>query len=234
MHRFVRPYVTGRMQMLPKASKPAVFTAHLVALIGLIAANNSNAGGSDFAVAGAIESASCRARTVKILGIVFVANDAGTAAAICKLGHTVGFRYVSAVGVAGPTGAVLLTRLTSLSTDRYVPGATAVYLRGQITGARIASGDVVLNGAVVSLAGTQVMVGTSIEVVGTQPVLGGVVLPTAVLVIDSSIGSGSSLNSSIGSGSSLNSSIGSGSSLNSSIGSGSSLNSSIGSGLSAQ
>jgi hypothetical protein len=222
------------MQMLPKASKSAAFTAHLVALIGLIAANNANAGNAEFAVAGAVETASCRAHTVKILGIVFVANDAGNAAAICKLGHPLGLRYVSAVGVAGPTGAVLLTRLTSLSADRYVPGATAVYLRGQITGTRIASGDVVLNGAVVSLAGTEIRVGTSIEVLGTQPVLGGVVLPTAFLVVDSSIGSGSSLNSSIGSGSSLNSSIGSGSSLNSSIGSGSSLNSSIGSGLAAQ
>jgi trimeric autotransporter adhesin len=228
--------------MLPKASKQIALVAHLAALIGLVAVNNSHAGDSEFSVVGAVESADCNGRTVKILGVVFAANDAVTAAAVCSTGRRVGLRYVSASGVAGPTGRVLLTRLTSLSTDRYVPGATAVYLSGSVSEIRIGTGDVVLSGAVVSLGGTELKVGSVVEILGTQPVLSGVVLPTAVRIadrsngpaadLDSSIGSGFNLNSSIGSGSNLNSSIGSGSSLNSSIGSGVSLNSSIGSGSS--
>jgi hypothetical protein len=218
--------------MLPKASKPAILAAQIAALIGLIAANPSQANDAEIAVVGAIEAADCTARTIKILGVVFAANDVGTAAAICRVGQPVGLQYVSATGIAGLAGPVRITRLTTLSADRYVPGATAVFLSGSISEARVGSGDVVVSGAIVSLAGLELKAGTVVEVLGTQPVLGGVVLPANIRVLESSIGSGSSLNSSIGSGSSLNSSIGSGFRLNSSIGSGSSVNSSIGSGSS--
>jgi len=211
--------------MLLKASWQIAAVARVAALIGLIVALPIEAGESVVSAIGVVESVDCQARTIKILGITFAAKDADVAAAICGAAGSAGLRYVSASGTAKSSGSVVLSKLTTLSSGNYVPGATPVYLAGLISEARVKSGEIVLNGAIVSLPTVDAKSGSKVEILGTQPLLGGLILPITVRV-----GSGVSTNSSIGSGVSLNSSIGSGGSTNSSIGSGVSLNSSIGSG----
>ena len=223
--------------MLLKASWQIAAVARVAALIGLIVALPIEAGESVVSAIGVVESVDCQARTIKILGITFAAKDADVAAAICGAAGSAGLRYVSASGTAKSSGSVVLSKLTTLSSGNYVPGATPVYLAGIISEARVKSGEIVLSGAIVSLPTVDAKSGSKVEILGTQPLLGGVILPNAVRVgsgvsTDSSIGSGASLNSSIGSGKTIDSSIGSGTSLNSSIGSGKTIDSSIGSGAS--
>lgn len=221
-------------------------TTRVGALISLLATFSAHAANSQISAVGAIEDANCRLGTIKVLGITFDAKDAGSSAAVCHAGSPVDLRYVSVSGETGSDGKVRLRKLTNLSIGRYVPGATLVYLTGSISAASSSTGNVVLSGAVVSLGSANANVGSVIEILGTQPLLGGSILPTDARIelnglkvalepetgLDSSIGSGTSLSSSIGSGKNLFSSIGSGANLVSSIGSGAALTSSIGSGTS--
>ena len=230
--------------MLPKPSKAPALAARLTAVFALAAAASAHSGSPDIAAVGAIESADCRARTVKVLGITFAAKSAGSIAAVCASASSSGLRYVSISGSIQPDKSISLTKLVSLSVGQYVPGATPVYLSGPISAWRIELGTIGVSGATVISALIDSADGKVVETLGTQPLIGGVILPVTIRLLpksenvnagagsDSSIGSGTSLNSSIGSGKSLNSSIGSGTSLNSSIGSGKSVDSSIGSGTS--
>ena len=230
--------------MLPKASQASVIAAQLTAVFAFTAAIPAYAGSSDIAAVGAVESADCRTRTVRVLGITFAARSAGSIAAVCGAGSTSGLRYASVRGSVEPDGSIRLIRLESLSVGQYVPGATPVYLSGPISVLRLELGTIGISGALVASLPIDAAKGSVIEALGTQPVIGGVILPATIRVlasaesenagssVDSSIGSGASVNSSIGSGTSVNSSIGSGASVNSSIGSGTSVNSSIGSGTS--
>lgn len=225
--------------MLLKASQPMASIARFAAVIGLIAAHPAVAGNSIVSAIGIVESANCEEQSIKILGVTFAANDAGNAAAICGAEGSAGLSYVSAIGTTTSNGSIILTRLTRLSSGDYVPGATPVYLTGSISESRVEFGEAVLSGAVISLGTVDLQFGNVVEVLGTQPVIGGVILPTTVRVVDSvvddySVDSGTGTRSSIGSGTSTFSSIGSGSSTRSSIGSGTSTNSSIGSGISTR
>ena len=215
-----------------------------IALLALSSPLPAATGGAEVSAIGAIEIANCRARTVTVLGINFVAKDAESIAAICDANSSADRPYVSITGSIGPNGLVRLKKLANISVGQYVPGATPVYLSGNVSISRTNLGTVEISGATVMLNRSDVVAGSVVETVGTQPLLGGAVLPDVVRITvpgssvnlgtnpSSSIGSGASTNSSIGSGKSLNSSIGSGASTNSSIGSGVSLNSSIGSGAS--
>jgi hypothetical protein len=231
--------------MLLKASRQIATVARATTLIAFFVALPVEAGEPVVSAIGVVESVDCQSQTIKILGITFAANDADNAAAICGAVGSVGLRYVSASGTTKSSGSIVLSKLTTLSSGSYVPGATPVYLAGLISEARVNSGEIVLSGAIVSLPTVDAKSGSNVEILGTQPLLGGLILPTTVRVAesfgldravsaaDSSIGSGFSFttNSSIGSGVRTNSSIGSGISKNSSIGSGLSTNSSIGSGI---
>jgi len=230
--------------MLLKASQSTVLLSRLTALIALAASVPAYSGGSDISAVGAVEASDCRARTIKVLGITFAANDAGSIAAACAPETAYGLHYVSVTGSVETDGTIKLHELASLSVGQYVPGATSIYLSGPISVSRLRLGLVGISGATIAAAWGDYSEGSFVEMLGTQPVLGGVILADKMRAIasfesendraslDSSIGSGSSISSSIGSGTSLNSSIGSGISLNSSIGSGRSTNSSIGSGIS--
>jgi hypothetical protein len=229
--------------VLLKASNQKASKALGALLIGVAALfSPAYAASPNIAVVGAVESASCKARVVTVLGITFVAGDAGTAAAICRSTSSSDVSYVSVSGTTSPDGSVLLKKLTLLSASSYVPGATQVYLKGTISKTLALSGDVFLSGAKISVGTSDLSAGSIIEVLGTQPVLGGAVLPATIQilgssgdsnapVVSSSVGSGLTTNSSIGSGLTTNSSIGSGLTIDSSIGSGLTTNSSIGSGL---
>jgi hypothetical protein len=230
--------------MLPKATQQVASAARFAALIGLIAGTHVFAGSSEISAVGAVEAADCKAGTLRILGVTFAATDAGASAAICGIGNPLDVHYVSVTGTISADGSVVLRGLTSLSSGTYVPGATPVYLSGSVSKVSAGSGDAELSGATVYVGTSDLSVGSVVEILGTQPAFGSIILPTIVRVIeaidedvafastDSSIGSGTSTRSSIGSGISTNSSIGSGVSTRSSIGSGISTSSSIGSGVS--
>jgi len=230
--------------MLLKASQSAVLLTRLAVLSALVVADPAYAGSSGIAAVGAVETVDCRRGTIKVLGITFAATNAGSIAAACDPEIAYGLHYVSIKGSIEADGSIKLNDLVSLSAGQYVPGATSVYLSGPISVSQLKLGMVGIGGAIVASAWEDYSEGSVVETLGTQPVLGGVILADKVRFlpssepekdrasIKSSIGSGSSVNSSIGSGVGINSSIGSGRSLNSSIGSGFSLNSSIGSGVS--
>jgi len=230
--------------MLLKASQSTGLFTWLTALFVLTVAFPSYAGSSDIAAVGAIEATDCRARTIRVLGITFVATNAGSIAAACDPEAAFGIHYVSVAGSVETDGSVKLNELVSLSVGQYVPGATSIYLSGPVSVSRLRLGLVGISGATIASAWGDHSEGSIVETLGTQPVLGGVILAEKMRVLansgpekdlaslDSSIGSGSSISSSIGSGSSLNSSIGSGIGVSSSIGSDKSINSSIGSGIS--
>jgi len=221
--------------MLLKASRQVAAVIRMTALLGLVVALPSHAGESVVSAVGVVEAVDCQSQKIKILGVTFAAVDAENVAAVCGVVGSVGLRYVSASGTAYSSGAIILSKLTTLSSGSYVPGATPVYIAGLISEARVNSGEIVVAGAIVSMQTTSLKTGSSVEILGTQPLVGGLILPTTVrsgLTTNSSIGSGLTTNSSIGSGKSTDSSIGSGRSTNSSIGSGLTTNSSIGSGKS--
>ncbi|MEO8019814.1 MAG: hypothetical protein ABI769_18550, partial [Pseudomonadota bacterium] len=197
--------------MLLKAVPSRVLAGPVVALIWLVGVVPAYSGDNSISVVGAIESVGCKARTIKVLGITFAAIDAGNAAAICRSGNPADLSFVAVTGTVGPTGNVQLTKIVGLSANQYVPGATPVYLRGRISGLDLSTGAVFLSGAVVSQASADLGQGSVVEILGTQPTIGGVVLPATIRKIDAYVEE--SVNSSIGSGASVNSSIGSGASL---------------------
>ena len=230
--------------MLLKAPQSTVLFNRLAALFALALVVPAYAGSSDISAVGAIETADCHARTIKVLGITFAATNAGSIAAACEPENAYGLHYVSITGDIEADGSIKLNELVSLSIGQYVPGVTSVYLSGPVSVSRLKLGIVGISEATVASAPENYAEGSIVETLGTQPVLGGVILAdtmrplaksepqNARINLDSSIGSGFSINSSIVSGTSVNSSIGSGKSVNSSIGSGISVNSSIGSGKS--
>jgi hypothetical protein len=192
---------------------------------------------SEIALVGPIERVDCKASTLQILGVRLFASDAKSARLICSLQVSSGTRLVSAQGLTDGANVVQLKSLQLLAKSAYVAGATNVYVRGYVSEVSLTLGVASISGAIFDSSYALPTAGSLVEVAGTQPVLGGTIVPLLVNILsqpvqtDSSIGSGANANSSIGSGVSFNSSIGSGVDANSSIGSGVSLNSSIGSGV---
>lgn len=218
--------------MLLKASalKTAVFPAAGAAL--LVGLFSQPTFASDFAVVGPVESVDCKASSVRVLGISFIARDAKTSTVLCSLGVSASPRYVSLQGSKDAAGNVHLDKLQLVAKVSYVAGATPVYVRGQVSERSVDRGLVSIGGAIVDASFALPEIGSGVEVVGTQPLRGGVILPATFNVsTNSSLGSGVVSNSSLGSGVTTNSSLGSGLTINSSLGSGITTNSSLGSGI---
>jgi hypothetical protein len=176
--------------------------AHICGLMGGLALTLScgQAQASEISAVGPLEGADCPSGVIQVLGITFRAADAAGLAAVCAAGATSELPYVSITGLATSDSTVRLSKLTVLSKGQYVPGASPVYVRGAITRTRLAVGEVVLSGASIRGVPSDFRE-TAVEVLGTQPVLGGVILansigalqsaPSAELkTIDSSTGSG--------------------------------------------
>ena len=220
--------------MLPKASSLVARSKKFVGVL-LIAAVPVSAVANEIAVVGPIEAVDCRAQTVKILGVRFAA-DAVATATLCESDAFSVSSYVSATGEVDSTGGIRLRNLTAVPSTLYVPGASPVYIRGEVSIANPDTGEIFLNGALIDSQSASPSLGSIVEILGTQPLPNGSVLPLSLRVVvekltnDSSIGSGSEVNSSVGSGVALMSSVGSGAALMSSVGSGASKNSSVGSG----
>jgi hypothetical protein len=224
--------------MLLKApgSKLAALTSSLIATL---IAGPIDANAAEVAVVGPIERIDCKASSVRILGITFVASDRKGASVLCSLANSTSGRFVAAQGQVGAANVVQLTSFSLVPKTSYVSGATSVYLRGEVSEVLLSAGTIAINGALIDASYALPVPGAVVEVVGTQPVLGGIVVPISLTVLSppagaeasSSLGSGVTANSSLGSGATANSSLGSGVEANSSLGSGVVANSSMGSGV---
>jgi hypothetical protein len=148
--------------------------------------------GAEIAAVGAVEAIDCSSQTIRVLGITFKAANSVEAAAICSYGQPQELLYVAISGKSLDDSSIRVEKSSLLSKGAYVPGATPVYIRGQITKQSSLVGELTVNGAIVSGLQNSQVLGHEVEIVGTQPVLGGLVLA------DSSSGSG--IQSSSGSG----------------------------------
>lgn len=220
--------------MLLKASVFKIATLPVTAA-ALFLSPLSAASASDLSLVGPLESVDCKGATAQILGVRFVAADPKSAKLLCTLGVSSSPRYVVAEGTRDAANSVRLEKLELVSKVYYVAGATTVYIRGQVSEASGSVGTVSISGALVDASFTMPQVGSVIEVAGTQPIRGGVIIPATLNIVstNSSMGSGVTANSSMGSGIVTNSSMGSGVTTDSSIGSGVEASSVIESGVSA-
>ncbi len=183
----------------------------------------------DIAAIGPVDAVSCKTKSIRVLGITFVAKDKHSAAAVCSLDASSAFPYVATTGYADKKGQISLASLKPAATEQYVSGATPIYLRGTVTAVDSFTGTVSISGAVVSSTDSLPSLGSAIELVGSQPLPGGVVLADRVVPLSSS-GSGAASSSGSGIASSSGSGIASSSGSGIASSSGSGIRSSSGSG----
>jgi hypothetical protein len=187
--------------MLPKSNTKIGTRAGTLCSVLVALGASVSAHGSEIAVVGAIEQIDCAQKSVRVLGIDFIAADAATEGSICSAGLPSELIYASVVGQAADNRAAKIMKFSIISRGAYVPGASSVYLRGAITGSNPHTGHVALSGAIVSGVDASSVSGV-VEILGTQPLLGGTVLaipirsggeinvPSYEMTIRSSAGSG--------------------------------------------
>ena len=218
--------------MLPRAINELQQRAKRFAPLLLLASFPLQAAQLDVAVVGPVDSLNCRLRSLTVLGVAFTATNKAAADAICSSSARPGLTYVSAVGTPTSKGEIKLNSLVVVSAEGYVAGASAVYLRGEVTQANPLTGEFVVSGIVVSARETTPSVGTYVEVLGSRPGSSGSVLSTSIVPVDANSSAGTGKLSSSGTGA-LSSS---GTGVNSSAGtgalssSGTGVNSSAGTG----
>jgi hypothetical protein len=217
--------------------------AAAAAAIFLISPEFASSANSRVAAIGPIEQLDCAAGTYRVLGIKFTAISRSMLSGVCESQSSLGVAYVVATGVRSESGKTVGGQLAEVRSDLYVPGATSVFVRGLVSRTKSATGEFEVAGArVAALSGQVPAVGESVDIIGTQPVLGGVVIAEAVYASSDAktfsdprltraiIGSGSATKAIIGSGASSKAIIGSGQSTEAIIGSGASSKAIIGSG----
>lgn len=172
--------------MLPKTMKASLVRASYVAgFLAFFLPASANQP-IEVAVVGAAESIDCASRTVQVLGIKFKASSAADAAALCASGSPSDLVYVAISGHGINADFAEITKYQVISKGAYVPGATPVYLSGPITAADSKTGQITVRGARVVQVNAYESVGANVELIGIQPVLGELVLPSTL----SSTGSG--------------------------------------------
>jgi hypothetical protein len=214
--------------MLPKAIKTLRPIAAVCAALSALVSTPIHAADADIAVVGPVDSINCAAKVIRILGIDFRANNRTNAALVCGLERRAGLTYVSATGKLDAKGVVDLVNSRLILAEGYVAGSSAVYLKGSITKSDSLTGKVSVSGAIINTSAGTPSVGSTIEVLGIQPLVGGEILPASI-----AISKDSGLMSSTGSGVLNLSSTGSGTAKFSSTGSGVASLSSTGSGVAA-
>jgi hypothetical protein len=163
---------------------------------------------SEISAVGPVEAANCTSGTIRVLGNTFSAVDSSGIRAICSAGTPSELPYVSIKGVIAGDSSLRLTKLTLLSKGQYVPGGSPVYIRGDATGKHLSIGEIGLGGATIQAVPVDFADG-AVEVLGTQPVLGGAILAVSINAVASASSASSDLNhSSLGVG--VQSSTGSG------------------------
>lgn len=216
----------------------------LLTSICLIASNFASATNAGLAVVGPIDQVNCGTGTFRILGIRFQASTKSVLSSLCSSEARPDIAYV-VVGSKNSSGKAMALSVVEAGSEMYVPGASTVFIRGPVSQVSPKIGEFEVAGTrVVGLVGQLPALDSSIDVVGTQPLLGDAVVATSAAPTPSSkaaadanltnaiIGSGASSSAIIGSGSSSSAIIGSGASTNAIIGSGSTKSAIIGSGAS--
>jgi hypothetical protein len=214
--------------------------------IFLISSGMASAGATQVATIGPIDQVNCSAGTYRVLGVNFKATSRSVLAGVCASTNTSGLQYVVATGLRNETGKVVGTMVAEIKTELYAPGASVVFVRGSVSRTNPLTGDFEVAGTkITSLAGQFPALGTQVDVIGTQPLVGSAVVAEAVYpasdvrsnsdarIAKAIIGSGASKSAIIGSGSSTSAIIGSGSESEAIIGSGANSMAIIGSGASS-
>lgn len=214
--------------------------------IFLISSGMASAGATQVVTIGPIDQLNCTAGTYRVLGVKFKAISHSVMAGLCQSLNTSGVQYVVATGMRNDSGKVAGSILAEVKSEIYAPGASVVLLRGLVSRTNNLTGEFEVAGTkVIALAGQFPTLGTQVDVIGTQPVVGAVVIADTVYpasdartnsdsrITGAIIGSGASKSAIIGSGSSTNAIIGSGSESEAIIGSGASSIAIIGSGASS-
>jgi hypothetical protein len=178
--------------MLPRAGLSIWCARTLIAAALSVFACQVVAQDEEIAVLGPVQGADCNGKTASILGISFQARDKRGALAICSYAKAGDLSLAAAKGRVNGSGAVILTDFRILSAESYVAGASQIYIRGAVTSSDSGLGRMSIRGAIIALGTVPPAVGTVVEVLGSQPLPGGVVLPILVLHkgVDSSAGSG--------------------------------------------
>jgi len=178
--------------MLPRVKLARWCTCTLVAASLSAFASQALGQDAEIAVLGPVDVASCLSKSATILGIRFHARDAVNSQAICSFASANDTSVVAAKGVVDKSGSVVLTGFKAIPTDQYVPGASEIYLRGAVTQSDPLLGRMSIHGAVVVTGSVPPSVGTLVEILGSQPLPGGVLLPISISrkEVDSSAGSG--------------------------------------------
>ena len=198
-----------------------------------------------------VETVDCHDRSFQALGLKFQSADEYVLAGICDLSADDSLRYASISAVVAQDGSLVATSVASLGT-RYIPGVSPVYIVGEVSASRVDVGAFAIAGsAPISIVTTSPRLGERVEVIGTQPQVGGVIIAASVHASDlvslvegqvnatvdpgvsnfAIIGSGIQSNAIIGSGASANAVNGSGTPTGATIGSGVSKSAIIGSGI---
>jgi hypothetical protein len=213
------------------------------AAIFLISPEFASSANSRVAAIGPIEQVDCSAGTYRVLGIKFTANSRSMLSGVCESQTSLGLAYVVATGLRSASGKTVGSELAEVRSDLYVPGATNVFLRGLVSRTKSSTGEFEVAGTrVAALSGQVPTLGESVDIIGTQPLLGGVVIAEEVYpssdaktfsdprITQAIIGSGSATKAIIGSGSATKAIIGSGSATKEIIDSGWATKAIIGSG----
>ena len=159
-----------------------------LAPLAFLASMSLHATGIDVAVVGPVDAVDCRLRSVSVLGVPFTAVDRSVAQQICSSNPQPGISYVSALGIPNDSGVLELTAFKLLSAEGYVPGVSPVYVRGLVTRVDALTGKFSIRGATITTEQTVPTLDEYIEVVGSQPSGGGLVLSYAARPSDDSTG----------------------------------------------
>jgi hypothetical protein len=214
------------------------FALFSVGGVALASSNNITKLGS---VVAQIEALNCAENSFQVLGLKLRAADQFVLTSLCESPWDDSLRYAAITITEDQTGAFLATNVSSLGA-LYVPGVSTVYISGIVTESKSEVGMFsVLGSTSIFYDGSAPTSNDRIEVVGTQPQVGGPIIAASVHAAtsgaeasqDSIIGTGAQTDSIIGTGITRNSIIGTGSSTSSIIGTGVHADSIIGTGVAA-
>jgi len=165
--------------------------------IFLISPSLANAAVNDVAAIGLVEQLNCSAGSFKVAGLKFQAANRNLISQFCSLSDGTAFRYVAVVGTNKESGGAVALKISKLDSESYVPGASAVFVRGLVSSVDTRVGEFeVLGSRVIGAAGNLPTAGSFVEVLGTQPSLNGAVVASKIAIS----GSGKSLTAISGSG----------------------------------
>jgi hypothetical protein len=142
----------------------------------LLLVGGTQALAEEIAVVGPVEKLSCSQRSLQVIGIRYVATDTASEVLLCSAGSPSELIYVAVQGNLSSDGSLAISKLQILSKGEYVPGVTPVYVRGIVDSPRTLTSLTSVSGALIEGVSDEIEQGTILEVLGTQPLLGGYVL----------------------------------------------------------